>query len=905
MVSPIQVVDLRVEKAENSLGLEVIQPAFSWKFQTDSVSRGLHQISYRILVADCPELLEQETANMWNTGLVVSGEHTAVIYQGAPLLAGRRYYWRVQMGDSTGHISEWSSTASWGMGMLNKTDWHADWIGLTESLAIAWTPEGGTPGVGPLPIFRHEFMLDSPVERATAYICGLGQFELRMNGNNVSQHVLEPGWTDYDETSLYCTYDVTDRLTEGQNAIGIMLGNGFYNVKGTRYVKYQGSFGLPKVIMQLEIELVNGQKVRVSSGSDWLIAPGPIVFSCIYGGEDYDARLDLFGWDQPNFIVTDSWTPADLVEPTKGKLRSYPIPPNKVMKTYTVKDIKEPSPGIFVYDLGVNFSGRPSIRVKGVSGATIKLLPGEVLDEQGHVYQEWTGSPNSFSYTLKGEGEESWHPRFSYHGFRYIQVEGAVPFRESDSGLTLPPVMLELFGEMIYPDLKEAGSFECSRADWNGIHAIILQAVLSNIKSVLTDCPHREKLGWLEEHHLMGPSIWYNYDLSALLPKMFMDMHEAQLENGLIPDIAPEYTVFSDGFRDSPEWGSAYVITPWFYYNWYGQDLRILSRHYDSMKRYVNYLASKAPDYIIRHGLGDWGNVWQNTDGKDRTPIGITATATFYYDCIILSHIAHLLGKEQDVLGYRKLAIAVKEAFNREWFNDEQKSYGSGSQTSFAMPLSLGVTTLETTQAALEGLISELKKRGYVITSGEIGHRNVLTALARFNRSDVIQKMLEQTNKPYYRYQVAHGATSLAEYWDGPTIGHSQNHFMMGHIEEWFYSALAGIQIDYDGTREHPITIKPYLAQGIDWVKASHSLPQGSLDVQWCQKPNGWLELTVDIPISAYIVICIPTTDVGSVTESGSQLALVSGIKLINEKDGCVNVRAGSGKYTFRSYVQG
>ncbi|GLX68449.1 alpha-L-rhamnosidase [Paenibacillus glycanilyticus] len=906
-ISPIQVISLQAEHATNPLGIEASHPALSWRFEIDSEERGLFQKGYQILVASQIDDLEPEKADMWDSSFIVSDEHTSICYQGQELQSGARYFWKVRIRDGIGRNSEWSQAASWSMGLLRPNDWQAKWIGLTEPIATAWTPEGVSPGTYPMPLLRHEFEVGSAVIRATAYICGLGQFDLHMNGDPVTDNVLEPGWTDYDHTCMYCTYDVTEHIRSGRNAIGIMLGNGFYNITGDRYKKFKDSYGLPKAIMQLELELVNGDTILVTSGPEWEMAPGPISFSCVYGGEDYDARMEKPGWDKPYFKPTGDWDNAALVTPPTGKLRSYPIPPNKVMKRYEVKHISETVPDVRVYDFGVNFSGRPHLRVKGTRGTTIKLIPGELLDDQGKVSQEYTGAPQSFSYTLKGEEEEVWYPRFSYSGFRYIQIE------IEDSAITdctdteqAPMLtMLELLGEMIYPDLTATGSFECSREDWNGIHKLIMQAVLSNVKSVLTDCPHREKLGWLEEYHLMGPSIMYNYDLSALYLKMFEDMREAQTTDGLVPSIAPQYVVFEDGFVDSPEWGSAYIIAPWYYYKWYKGNIRVLSDHYDSMKHYMDYLYSKSSDHIVRHGLGDWGNVWQNLDGaSDQTPLGITATATYYYDCILMSKIASVLGKEQDAYNYEQLANEVKRAFEQEWFNVEHKHFATGTQTSNSSPLAVGLTTPDTDAAAIEALIEDLKQRDYAITSGEIGHRFTLLALTRKERSDIIQKMLEQTKKPYYAYQVAHGASSLTEYWDGPTDGHSQNHFMMGHIEEWFYSALAGISIDYDGTKEYELLIKPYLAEGVEWVNASQILPQGNLDVQWNKGADGTLSLHVTIPVSSSVVIAIPTANAYNIKENGILLTAVRDLELIEEKDGHVYVRVGSGTYSFHSALK-
>lgn len=897
MHSKIKITSLKVEQTSEPIGIENSKPQFSWGFQA-STKRGLKQTAYRILVASDEALLVNENADVWDSGKVVSSENRHITYEGKDLSSHQRYVWKVQVWDGDHRLSEWSNISNWSMGLTKSDDWKASWIGLTESMKKTWST---SPEVEPMPLLRNEFVIERPFERVTAYVCGLGQFEFRLNGEKVGNYTIEPGWTDYDSSCLYHTYEITSLMKQGKNATGVMLGNGFYNVGGTndRYLKYRGSYGLPKVIAQFVIEYMDGTTDYIGTGENWEIAKGPIVFSSVYGGEDYDAREEQEGWDEPDF-VGGNWKSAPLVTPPKGKLRSLPFPKNKINESFTTKKITKLAENTYVYDLGENFSGWPYIRLQGDRGSQVKFIPGEVLDEKGFVDQSTIGTPVYFSYTLKGGDEESWSPRFMYHGFRYLQVEGAIPANEEEPKATK---VLEVIGEMIYPDLEVVGEFECSNPEWNSIHQLILRSILSNTKSVFTDCPHREKLGWIEQIHLMGPSMKYNYDISTLLEKVYIDMEEAQTESGFIPNITPEYVEFEDGFRDSPEWGSSFIIGPWYHYNWYG-NLRILAQRYDELKRYVEYLNTRAEQGIVSHGLGDWGDLGvipgQYQGFAAYTPVPVTATAMLYYDSMILAKIAKLLGKEDDATYYRTLSNNVHDAFNKEFFNAKSQTYATNSQTSNATTLGLGLAKPEYEQLILEKLITDLEERDFAITSGEIGHRYMLRALTTFRRSDVIVKMLEQSKEPYYKYQVEHGATSLTEFWDGPITGQSQNHIMMGHIEEWFYAGLAGIQIDYEGKFDDHLIIAPYLAEGIDWVWAQHVITGGTIKVEW--KVEGQqLQLNVSIPVNQKALVKIPVQSVREVEENGIEIESTDFEIIKSTED--IWIKVDSGEYTFQAQI--
>jgi hypothetical protein len=518
-------------------------------------------------------------------------------------------------------------------------------------------------------------------------------------------------------------------------------------------------------------------------------------------------------------------------------------PPLKVMASFKTARVTEPKPGVRIYDLGRNFSGWPVISVRGNAGATVKLTTGELLDAHGLVTQKSSGGPTYFSYTLRGGAPESWHPRFSYTGFRYVQVEGAAE-------------VISLGGEFVHTSAPAAGEFACSKPLFNRIHALVDAAVRSNLQSVLTDCPHREKLGWLEVAHLMGPSILFGFDAPNLYAKIVRDMREAQTESGLVPDIAPEYTVFKDGFRDSPEWGSAYVVLPWLLYQWYG-DKRALEDNFDGMARYVAYLGSKSDGGIVSHGLGDWYDIGPGAPGPSKlTPQGVTATAIYYQNLDILAQAARLLGRDSDAARFREKAEAVRTAFQARYFDAAKNSYATGSQTANAMPLALSMVPDDRRAAVLENLVKDVVSRGNRQTAGDVGYTYLLRALSEGGRSGVIFDMTARTDPPSYGAQLANGATSLTEAWDADPAS-SQNHCMLGHIQEWFYSGLAGIKPDPASPGFVHFFIEPQFVGDLTWVRARYQSVRGPIASEWKRDGNN-VELRVTVPAGSTASVILP-----------------------------------------------
>ena len=825
---------LETEARAAPVGVDAPRPRLSWRLA--SPDRDQKQTAYQILAAASAENLARDQGDIWDSGRVTSPETSWIAFDGAPLRSFQRVWWKVRVWDVAGAASGWSDPAEFTTAVMDRKDWHASWIAYPESKLSS----------GPLPIFRKEFSVPAAPTRALVFISGLGFHELRINGAKVGDHVLAPAWTNYRDSVLYEAHDVRALLKAGPNALGVLLGNGFYNVAGGRYAKFTGSFGQPRLFLQLHLEFADGTSRDIGTGGSWRTHYGPLTFSCIYGGEDFDARLEPQGWDSPGFDAT-GWRAAAGVEAPGGVLIAQSSPPLRVQQTFPSVSRNEVKPGIAVYDLGQNFAGWPRIEVSGAAGDRVKLTPGELLDANGLVTQRSSGGPQYFTYTLKGVGVEVWSPRFSYYGFRYVQVE-----------TTGAPVIRGLTGQFVHLDAPRIGSFRCSNDLLNRIHALIDAAIRSNLQHVLTDCPHREKLGWLEESHLMGPSLLYNWDLRTFLPKITRDTREAQTIDGLIPDIAPEYVTFGSGFRDSPEWGSAAVALPWLAWTWYG-DRQPLADSYLTMSRYVDYLQSRSAGHLLLYGLGDWYDIGPHRPGVSQlTPQGFTATAYWLTDLRILEQIARLMGRDREAAKFAEQAASVQGAF-------DQAHFATTSQTAIAMSSVLG---LSPSADAIAELVADIRRRNNHTSAGDIGYHYVVQALLEAGRSDVLFDMATRTDAPSYGAQLAAGATSLTEAWDAGRDS-SQNHLMLGHIEEWFYAGLAGIRPDVASPGLRRIRIQPEPVGDLTSVDAGWDTFRGPVAVHW-RLTEGVFHLTVEIPPGVDAEVSLPGKNARTVSEVGS-----------------------------------
>ena len=839
----MKIVDLRTQYRINPVQVGTGNPVFSWRAeatgqtQADPDAADWYQKAYRIRVW-------MEDRQVWDSGMVESRRMNQIVYEGEKLCSDCRYRWNVEvMQEKDGRIligeEAWFET-----GLLDRKDWKGCWIGEEQDEVYH--------------LFRKSFFLTEKPVRAKLYICGLGQAECFLNGKRIGDAVLEPGWTDYRKTCLYTTYDVTELLQSGENALCVELGDGMYNVRGGRYVYFPRSYGKRKLLAQLSLIGADGSRSCVVSDESWQMGPSPIQFCCIYGGEDYDGRISRTAPSFAEFVPDASWKPALRVQEPEGILRASQAPSVKVMEQYEPVRVKEQKPGVFLYDLGKNFSGWVRIRVKTngkMAGMRIVMTPSEILTPQGEPDQRVTGKGYAWTYICNEKKLQEFAPDFTYTGFRYVKVEGAVPAdRVSSEDEWTVPVLETLTGEFLYPDMEMTGSFSCSNELFNRIHAIIRQAMLSNIKSYFTDCPHREKLPWLEETHLIGPAMLCSFELSGLYEKIEQDMADSQRESGLVADICPEYVTGFDkwnkGFVDSPEWGSACVLNPWHLYRKYG-NTQILKQWYPVMKKYTDYLTGTARHGIVHHGLGDWRDIGPCTPYSQNTPVAVTATCIYYIDLDIMRQTAALLGYTEDEQTYEKQMAYVYEEYNGLFLDEQTGRYANGSQACQAMSLMAGFVPEHCRDRVLRQLKDEVVKRNYAITAGDVGHPYLVAALTEYGMSDVLNKMTNITETPGYGYQVVNGATTLTEDWDGPQPGKphgSQNHLMLGSIDEWFFTGLGGIGSIRRNEPFDRIRIRPHIAEGMDECSVSVMHPYGKISVSWKKETDHTASVRAVIP---------------------------------------------------------
>lgn len=690
------------------------------------------------------------------------------------------------------------------------------------------------PGMYRLPVFRKQLTLGRDITSATLMVCGLGHFEAFIDGKKVGNHFLDPAWSAYDKEAYYVTFDVTHMLRSQKNTaeLTIALGNGFYNIPRKGYLKVLQSYGAPKVKALLRLVYANGKTEDIVTDASWMARESAVTFSSIYCGETYDARQETATKWQKALITTQG---MELKEQQQAVTYFTPITPKRVIKItegVAAGKITE------TYDFGQNCSAIPQLTVKGHAGDSIVMLPSELIYENGTVHNT-VAKGYHFDYILADGKEHTWQPQFSYAGWRYLQV--ARP-----QGTTISVRMIP-----VHADVAEVGSFNSNDTLLNKIHTLIDWAIRSNTQSVSTDCPTREKLGWLEQAYLMQESMMCRYDMRKMFPKIMDDMATAQHEDGCIPTIAPEYIVFGDAFGDTPEWGSAFIQVPWKYYEWYG-DMSLISKHYDRMVRYVDYLTSKASNHIVAYGLGDWYDLGPGAPGYSQlTSNGVTATALYYSNVSLLCNMAALLGKEKDTYRWALLSEEIKQAYNNAFLHTDSGYYDRNSQTANAISLCMGLVPEQYIAQVQASLADDINKQGN--TAGDIGYRYVLQALSEAGRNDLIYKIATTTDQPSYAYQLMKGATALTESWQALERV-SNNHLMLGHLMQWLYESVGGIRQAKDSKGWQHIIIHPSVLKQCD---TSLRVPNGTIRCNYTITNSGY-RYEVTIPEGSHATIVLP-----------------------------------------------
>ena len=898
--SVLEVLAPKVNMFTEPAGVEPGKIDFGWQLR--SSDSHVNQTSYRIQVSDTPDF---DNDLVWDSGEVSSEKSQHIKYDGPSLANAEDYFWQVEVWTNNSGSSK--SPVAHFFTAPKTDDLKADWIGAI-SRENSHLPKGRKMHVPTFKkakrdsivnsvdslacrsiMLRKEFPVKKSISSAKAYIVGLGHYKLKINGESIGNSEFAPLWTDYDKTVYYNIYDVTDQLKKGENAVGVLLGNGMYNVIGGRYSKFFVSFGPPTLFFQLKLIYDDGSEGRIISDGTWEYSKSPITFNTIFGGEDYDARLEQPGWDRPGFNGAD-WKSVVIQDAPRGELIPQQALPVRIDTTYEVKESLKINDTTYVLNMRQNLSGFPKIKAKGKRGQKIRIWVGEKLKEDGTISQGGSGKPYYYEYTFKGDGIEEWRPNFSYYGYQYVQLEGA---NYKDASVPGVPTVLDVQSLFVSNSAKESGSFSCSNEIFNKAHDLIDASMKSNFQSVFTDCPHREKLGWLEETHLNGPGLFYNFNLEGFVPKVMRDIADAQRENGLIPNIAPEYIIFGGDFTDSPEWGLAGVMLPWMYYEYYG-DASLLRQYYPVMKKYIDYLSSTAKNHIVSHGLGDWYDYGEHAAGySQNSPISLSATSHYYYGAKLVAKAAKMLGKTSDAEKYSRLEGEIKKAFNAKFYNEQEGSYGTGSQFSDAVPIFMGIVEPENKEKVLSSLLDTIRGNNYRLTTGDVGNRYLFQTLAENGQNEVMYKMQSHYDAPGYGFQIKFGLTTLTEQWD-PRNGNSLNHFMMGQIEEWFYKSLAGIIPDEKNPGYKHFYLQPEIVGDMTYVKASYQSIYGEISSEWHKNEKEDI-FKFSIPPNTSATVKLPVKKFAEISVNGEQLEnyqIISGKTVFELGSGNFNIKA-------------
>ncbi len=885
---------LRLEYRDNPLGIDVTEPRFSWLVtSTDAKARGLRQTAYRILVASSENALRAGNGDLWDTGKVASSDSAQIAYAGKPLSSGAAAFWKVQVWDERGKASEWSAPAQWSMGLLRPEDWHSKWIGLDE-------PEGSQTPDRRLPAryLRTEFTVGKAVRRAVVYYSGLGTSELYLNGAKVGDHVLSPGLTDYDKRALYVTFDVTHQLAAGKNAIGLILGNGrFYAPRANAR-----NFGYPKAILRLDIEYQDGSSVAVASGPEWKLSThGPIRANNEYDGEEYDARGELAGWDRPGFDDS-AWDAAHLVSPPAGPLAAQMANPLRVVETLHPASVKLLQPGVWIFDMGQNMVGWCRLHVAGPKGTQVRLRHAETLQPDGSLYVANLRSARATdTYTLKGEGTEVYEPRFTYHGFRYVELTGW-------PGASAP-TSDAIEGRVVHDDMPAIADFSSSSDMLNQIHHNVFWGIRGNYRSIPTDCPQRdERQGWLGDRSQVSRSESYMFDIAAFYSKWEQDLADAQLANGSIPDVAPNYWM---NYHDDITWPSTFLFVPGMLYDQYG-DRRVLERAYPDIKRWIEHERGFLQDGLMpKDTYADWcvppedPKLIHSKDPARVTNPTLIATSYYYHLLRLAARYARMLSQPADATGYEALAEQVNAAFQKRFLKPATGVYDNATQTSSVLPLFFNLAPAENRAALLGSLANNIEQvtKGHVGT-GLVGAQFLMRTLTDNGRADLAYEIATQPTYPGWGYMVSKGATTIWELWNGDTADpamNSGNHVMqIGDLAVWMYEYLAGIRPDPANPGFRHILIHPYPAGDLTFVKASHQSLYGKIAASW-KRDGSAFTLAVSIPPNTTATVWMPAKDAASVTESGHPVARAQGVKFLRTEGDSTLFEIESGDYEFRT----
>ena len=881
---------LRTEYAKDPIGLDIATPRLSWVLHSER--RGTMQAAYEVRVANDPMGLVRKP--MWTSGKVTSDESVNVPYAGPALKPGTRYYWQVRSWDDRGAASDWSEPAYWETGMMSPAAWTASWISPAT--------QEDTTRSNPAPILRREFALDAgPIASARAYVTALGLYEMQINGRRVGDQMLAPGWTSYDKRLEYQTYDVTDLVKRGRNAVGVTLGDGWYRGR-LAWETRRNTYGKQVALLaQVVVKYADGHEQVIGTDGSWKASTGPILDSDIYNGETYDARLEKKGWADAGFADA-SWTPVKTIEHAKDILISPAGPPvRRIEELVPIKIIRTPN-GETVADMGQNMVGWVRLKATGPAGTTIRLQHAEVLDKAGNFYTANLRTAKQMeTYTLKGGGEETLEPHFTFHGFRYVKIEG-YPGTVTPAALT---------GIVVHSDMRRTGQFETSDAMLNQLYHNIVWGQKGNFVGVPTDCPQRdERLGWTGDAQVFARTAAFNFDVAGFFTNWLGDAIADQRPIGSFPDVIPD--VLSRGqpnATSSAGWGDAGVIIPWTMYLTYG-DKRLLERQYPSMKRYVEYQHKVAGDALLWNSgwhYGDWlafSTVRADYPGAT-TDKDLIATAFFAHSTDLLARSAAALGKTDDARQYRELFERIKTAWNKEYSTSSGR-LSSNTQTAYSLALQFRLLPESERAEAGTRLAKDVRSFNH-LTTGFLGTPYITDALTSTGHLAEAYQLLLNKKYPSWLYPITQGATTIWERWDGEKPDssfqeismNSFNHYAYGAIGDWMVRTVAGLDLDERVPAYKHVMIHPEPGGGLTNARAELLTHYGKAVSGW-KIDAGALQVLVSIPANTRGTVRLPHATLAQVTENGRPVASVPGVASAVQDGDAVVVETGSGDYAFR-----
>lgn len=881
---------LTCEYRENPLGIDVVRPRLAWRLRSDR--RGVRQTAYRVVAASSPDTLPGQNS-LWDSGRVESDQSSHVVYEGPALASGQRVHWRVTVWTDGGVVE--SEVAWWEMGLLARADWVGEWIGGSQV--------GGPQTTSPAPCLRRAFEVARPVAQARLYATAIGVYECLLNGTTIGKDLLTPGWTDYTKRIQYQVYDVTSLVGIGENVIGAMVGDG-WAVGHIAWMGRQRYVDRPRFLAQLVLTFDDGTRQIVATDRDWSVSSGPILESDFLMGESYDARRELAGWASPGYDAS-AWCPAVVfayngaaLVATNGPTvrRQEELPPVSIR---LLPDFVNPR---WVFDFGQNLVGRVRLRASGRAGKTVSIRHAEALNPDGTLYTaNLRTARNTDFYTFKGEGEETFEPRFVFHGFRYVELGG---FPGEPTADTLAAIV-------IHSDTPLSGTFECSDPLINQLQRNIVWSQKGNFVDVPTDCPQRdERLGWTGDAQVFIDTAAFNMDVAAFFSKWMQDLEDAQDSTGAYPAIAPNPDVWPI-IEGGPAWADAGIIVPWTVYRTYGDTL-ILEKHYESMCRFIDFLTITSrnnircyPDYEGWKGFGDWLAL-DGSDGREGgTSKELIGTAFYAHSARLMAKIARVLGKSADAGRFDALANDVRDVFVNTYVNSDGSIIG-GTQTSYILALQFGLLPEGLRPKAAAELARNIRQRDNHLSTGFVGTPYISEVLSENGYLDIAYTLLNQTTWPSWLYSVTQGATTIWERWDGwthdkgfqdPTMN-SFNHYAYGAIGSWLYAVVAGIGLDPDRPGYKHIIMRPLPGGGLTSVRAELESTYGSIRSAWTVE-NGDFDWRITIPANTTATIYVPVPAEAVLWENGKPAESAEGVMLVGREKDATVYEVGSGEYHF------